>query len=150
MKTFTDLEELEGSIGTHLGYSPWHTVSQDQIDAFAEATGDRQWIHTDPERAAAGPFRTTIAHGYLALSLLPMLVWQVFTVEGFSINVNYGADKLRFISPLPVDSRVRAGVELLSASWSDKGTLLRSRITLELEGGTRPVCVVDSISLLVP
>ena len=100
------------AVGTHLGWSDWHTVTQQQIDTFADATGDHQWIHVDPEKAAAGPFGGTVAHGFLTLSLVPMLVWQVYRVEGVRMGVNYGANKLRFPSPVPVDSKVRAGVEL--------------------------------------
>ncbi|GAB2831331.1 MaoC family dehydratase [Actinocorallia aurea] len=150
MKTFHGIEELRAAVGTHLGYSDWQTITQKQIDTFAEATGDHQWIHTDPARAAAGPFGTTIAHGYLTLSLLPMLAGSVYRVEGISMGVNYGADKLRFPAPVPVDSRVRAGVELLSLEPGGGGFRLTARVTVEREGGGKPVCVVDSVSVLVP
>jgi acyl dehydratase len=150
MKVFDGIAELEKAVGTHLGYSDWHQVTQQQIDTFAEATGDHQWIHVDPERAAQGPFGGTIAHGYLTLSLVPMLVWQVYKVEGIKMGVNYGANKLRFPSPVPVDSRVRAGVELLSLTEGGGGYQLTARVTVEREGGDKPACVVETVSVLVP
>ncbi|PWU61694.1 dehydratase [Micromonospora globispora] len=150
MKVFHGVEELAQAVGTHLGYSDWHTVTQQQIDAFAEATGDRQWIHVDPEKAAHGPFGSTIAHGYLTLSLVPMLVWQVYQVEGLTMGVNYGANKLRFPSPVPVDSRVRAGVELLSLVPARDGYQLTAKVTIERAGAEKPACVVETVSILVP
>ncbi|MEU7906236.1 MaoC family dehydratase [Actinoplanes sp. NPDC049118] len=149
MKVFQGIEELERAVGTHLGYSGWHTVTQRQIDTFAEATGDHQWIHVDPAKAAAGPFGGTIAHGYLTLSLVPMLVWQVFTVEGVRMGVNYGADKVRFPSPVPVDTQVRAGVELLSVKPGGGGHRVTTRVTVEREGADKPACVVETVSVLV-
>lgn len=150
MKVFQGIQELAQAVGTHLGYSDWHTVTQKQIDTFAEATGDHQWIHVDPVKAAQGPFGGTIAHGYLTLSLVPMLVWQVYQVEGLAMGVNYGADKLRFPSPVPVDSRVRAGVELLSLLPGGGGYQARTKVTIEREGGDKPACVVEAVSILVP
>ncbi|MEH1058278.1 MaoC family dehydratase [Micromonospora sp. CPCC 206171] len=150
MKVFHGIGELEQAVGTHLGYSDWHTVTQQQIDAFAEATGDRQWIHVDPAKAAHGPFGSTIAHGYLTLSLVPMLVWQVYKVEGLSMGVNYGANKLRFPAPVPVDSQVRAGVELLSLVPGGGGYQLTAKVTVELAGAGKPACVVETVSILVP
>lgn len=150
MKVFRGIEELERAVGTHLGYSDWHTVTQRQIDTFAEATGDRQWIHVDPEKAAAGPFGGTIAHGYLTLSLVPMLVWQVYAVEGVRMGVNYGANKVRFPSPVPVDTKVRAGVELLSVQPGAGGHQVTARVTIEREGADKPACVVETVSVLVP
>jgi len=150
MKVFQGIEELERAVGTHLGYSDWHTVTQRQIDTFAEATGDHQWIHVDPEKAAAGPFGGTIAHGYLTLSLVPMLVWQVYAVEGVRMGVNYGANKVRFPSPVPVDTKVRAGVELLSVTPGGGGYQVTARVTVEREGAEKPACVVEAVSVLVP
>jgi acyl dehydratase len=150
MKVFQGIEELERAVGTHLGYSDWHTVTQRQIDTFAEATGDHQWIHVDPEKAAAGPFGSTIAHGYLTLSLVPMLVWQVYAVEGVRMGVNYGANKVRFPSPVPVDAKVRAGVELLSVKPGGGGYQVIARVTVEREGADKPACVVETVSVLVP
>jgi len=150
MKVFQGIEELERAVGSHLGYSDWHTVTQRQIDTFAEATGDHQWIHVDPEKAAAGPFGGTIAHGYLTLSLVPMLVWQVYAVEGVRMGVNYGANKVRFPSPVPVDTKVRAGVELLSVTPGGGGYQVTARVTVEREGAEKPACVVEAVSVLVP
>jgi acyl dehydratase len=149
MKVFNGIPELEAAVGTHVGWSEWHTVSQEQIDTFATATGDHQWIHVDAEKAAQGPFGTTIAHGYLSLSLVPMLVSQVYQVEGVRMGVNYGADKLRFPAPVPVDSKVRAGVELLSVTPGGLGHQVKARVTLEREGGDKSVCVVDTVSIVV-
>lgn len=149
MKTFHGLDELAQAVGTHLGYSDWHPVTQQQIDLFAEATGDHQWIHTDPARAATGPFGTTIAHGYLTLSLVPAMVWEIYTVEGLRMGVNYGSDKVRYPAPLPVYSQVRAGAELLELKRGPNGAQARVRVTVERMGGDKPVCVAETISVLV-
>ncbi|WP_172652584.1 MaoC family dehydratase [Rhodococcus opacus] len=149
MRTFHGVEELVGAVGTHLGYSDWHTVTQSQIDTFAEATGDHQWIHVDPNKAANGPFGTTIAHGYLTLSLVPMLTWEIYTVEGISMGVNYGANRVRFPSPVPVGSKVRAAVELVSVVSGDSGHRVTTEVTIEREDGDKPVCVVEVLSVLV-
>ena len=149
VRTFSGVTELQEAEGTHLGYSSWHVITQRQIDRFARATGDHQWIHTDPARAAGGPFGTTVAHGYLTLSLVPMLVWEVYAVEGVAMSVNYGANRLRFPAPVPVNSSVRAGVELLEVGHSDRGTQAIARVTVEREGHDRPACVVEAVSLLV-
>ena len=150
MRTFNGIPELEAAVGEHLGYSDWHAISQEQIDTFAKGTGDFQWIHIDPVEAAKGPFGSTIAHGYLTLSLVPMLVWQVYDVQGIRMGVNYGANKLRFPAPVPVDSRVRAGVELLQVTPGGGGYQVVTRVTVEREGGDKPACVVDTVSILVP
>lgn len=150
MKLFTGIDELMVAVGTHLGYSDWHTITQEQINQFAEATGDHQWIHVDPDRAARGPFGGTIAHGYLTLSLVPILSWEVYDVRGISMGVNYGANKVRFPAPVRVGSRVRGGVELLSCEGDERGYQIVNRITIEVEGGQKPACVVDAISVLVP
>ncbi|MEV4129004.1 MaoC family dehydratase [Nocardia sp. NPDC049707] len=150
MKVFNGIGELEQAVGTHLGYSEWHTVTQEQIDLFAEATGDRQWIHVDPERAAQGPFGTTIAHGYLTLSLVPMLVWQVYRVDGLKMGINYGSNKVRFPSPVPSGSRVRAGVELVQLEPITAGVQVTARVTIEREGGDKPACIAEALSVLVP
>ena len=149
MQTFNGLDEFEQAVGTHLGYSNWHTITQEQINLFAEATGDHQWIHTDPKRAATGPFGTTIAHGYLTLSLVPMLVWQIYTVEGLAMGVNYGSNKVRFPSPVPVGSRVRAGAELLELTRDPRGAQATVRVTIEREGADKPACVAETVSVLV-
>ncbi|MDV7357137.1 MaoC family dehydratase [Rhodococcus oxybenzonivorans] len=150
MRVFDGIADLEKAVGTHLGHSEWHTVNQDQIDAFAAATGDHQWIHVDPAKAAEGPFGTTVAHGFLTLSLVPMLTWQVYKVEGVKMGVNYGADKLRFPSPVPVGSRVRAGVELTSVTPNKLGYQVATRVTIERDGGDKPACVVDMLAVVVP
>jgi acyl dehydratase len=150
MRTLAGLDELRSAVGTHLGYSQWHTVTQEQVDLFAEATGDHQWIHTDPERAASGPYGGTIAHGYLTLSLVPMLSREVYTVEGLSMGVNYGSDTVRFPTPVPVGKRVRAGVEILALQPGGRGERLRSRVTVEVEGQAKPACVAEVLSVLVP
>ncbi|WP_327096678.1 MaoC family dehydratase [Nocardia vinacea] len=150
MKVFNGIGELEQAVGTHLGYSEWHTVTQEQIDLFAEATGDRQWIHVDPERAAQGPFGTTIAHGYLTLSLLPQLVWQVYRVEGVKMGINYGSNKVRFPSPVPSGSRLRAGVELVKLEPTKAGVQVTARVTIEREGSDKPACIAEALSVLVP
>jgi len=150
MRTFHGIEELQAAVGTHLGYSGWHTITQGQINLFANATGDHQWIHVDPEKAARGPFGTTIAHGYLTLSLIPMLVGQVYAVEGIAMGVNYGTNKVRFPSPVPVDSKVRAGVELASLEPGSGGFQCVARVTVEREGSDKPACVAETVSVLVP
>lgn len=150
MRTFHGIEELEKAVGSHLGHSDWHTVTQEQIDRFAEATGDRQWIHVDPEKAAGGPFGTTIAHGYLTLSMVPSLVQRIYRLDGLSMSVNYGSNKVRFPAPVPVGSRIRAGVELLSVERGPDGARAVVRVTIEREGGDKPVCVAETVSVLVP
>src|ERR1700739_4909083 len=112
MRVFADLDELRTAAGQVLGPSDWITVDQAQIDAFADATGDHQWIHVDPERAATGPFGTTIAHGFLTLSLMPVMLENLYRVDGVRMGVNYGLNKVRFPAPVPVDSRLRASAEI--------------------------------------
>jgi acyl dehydratase len=150
MRVFDGIADLESAVGTHLGYSDWHTITQQQIDAFATATGDHQWIHCDPVRAAAGPFGTTIAHGYLTVSLVPEMLDRVFTIDGVGMQVNYGADGLRFPSFVPVDARVRAGVELLAVKRVALGHKVSVRVTVEREGGQKPVCVIDVLRVAAP
>lgn len=121
-------------------------IDQQRIDQFAEATGDRQWIHVDPERAAAGPFGKTIAHGYLTLSLANLFLPEIMRVENVSMGVNYGCEKVRFPAPVPVGSRVRGGGEIISAETVKGGVQVVVRMTIEIEGGSRPACVIDTIS----
>ncbi|MFC6010763.1 MaoC family dehydratase [Nocardia lasii] len=149
MRTFHGVAELEAAVGTQLGFSPWHTVTQGQIDLFANATGDHQWIHVDPVRAAQGPYGATIAHGYLTLSMVPHLVGQIYRVEGITMGVNYGSNKVRFPAPVPVNSKIRAGVELVSVAPGAGGKLVTAKVTVEREGGDKPVCVVETVSLVV-
>jgi acyl dehydratase len=150
MRVFANLAELEAAKGEHLGYSDWHTVTQEQIDQFADATGDHQWIHVDTEKAAAGPFGTTIAHGYLTLSLLPVLTKDIYRVDGIKMGINYGSNKVRFPATVPVGSRIRAGVELVDVLDAKLGKQLVARTTVEIEGAGKPACVAETLVLLVP
>jgi acyl dehydratase len=150
VRIFESLEQLSSSVGEQLGYSDWHEVTQQQVQLFADATGDHQWIHLDAERAAAGPFGTTIAHGYLTLSLLPMLTAQVYRVDGVRMGVNYGLNKVRFPAVVPVGSRLRAGVQLIDVSTRPNGVQVTFTVTIERDGGDAPVCVAEALALLVP
>ncbi|MFH8618523.1 MaoC family dehydratase [Streptomyces sp. NPDC017979] len=145
-RIFTSADELRAAVGEELGHSGWLEVDQQRIDLFAEATGDHQWIHVDPERAKDGPFGSTIAHGYLTLSLLPVFVPQVLRVEGMKMGLNYGTNKVRFPAPVPVGSRLRASVALTEVSEAGGGVQVTARVTVEREGGTKPVCVAESVS----
>jgi acyl dehydratase len=149
MRVFSGLDEFAAAQGEHLGYSDWHTVTQQQVDQFAEATGDHQWIHVDPERAAKGPFKGTIAHGYLTLSLIPRLGWQIYRVDGIAMGLNYGTNKVRFPSPVPVGSRIRAGVELAEVTDVPGGKQAVLRYTVEIEGVAKPACVADAVVRLI-
>ena len=144
--TVDGVEGVQGLVGQHLGYSDWVTVTQERVNQFADATGDQQWIHTDPERAKEqSPFGGPIAHGYLTLSLLPMLVPQIVEITGFKMGVNYGTDKVRFPSPVPVGSRVRAGAVLDKADPIDGGIAMNLAVTMEIEGGTKPAMVATVV-----
>lgn len=149
-RVFEGLPELEKAVGSHLGYSSWHALTQRQINLFADATGDHQWIHVDLRRAASGPFGSPIAHGFLTLSLLASLVPEVYQVRGVSMGVNYGLNKVRFPTPVASGSRVRAGVELISVRPGLSGVQVTARVTVEVAGAPKPACVAESISLLVP
>lgn len=142
--------ELEAAVGERLGESQWLTIEQDRINLFADATGDHQWIHVDPEKAKDGPFGATIAHGYLTLSLVNMFLPEIIDVQGISMGVNYGADKLRFPSPVKVGSRVRGVGELVAVENVKGGVQSTVRVTVEIEGSDRPACVVDTISRYFP
>jgi acyl dehydratase len=146
MRTFASLAELTGAAGEHLGYSSWHDVTQDQVNQFADATGDHQWIHVDVERAKDGPFATTIAHGFLVLSLVPVLASEVYRVDGVRMGINYGLNRVRFPNPVRTGSRVRAGVELVTVDSIDGGVQIVSRVTVELEGADKPCCVAETVS----
>jgi acyl dehydratase len=143
---FASPQDLLGAVGSDLGTTDWVTITQDQIDKFAEATLDNQWIHVDTERAKAGPFGTPIAHGFLTMSLAAYFLSQLVHVSNISMGINYGADKVRFPAPVPVNSRVRARGELLDAKEVPGGVQATTRITMEREGGDKPVAIVDSIS----
>jgi acyl dehydratase len=146
MRTFTSAAEVEAAAGEHLGESAWRTITQEQVDLFADATDDHQWIHVDPQRATAGPFGATIAHGYLTLSLSSYFAPQLVTIEGFTMGINYGVDKVRFPSPVLVGSKVRARGEIMEVTPIAGGFQVKNKITIEAEGGTKPACVIESLS----
>jgi acyl dehydratase len=143
--TIDGIPALKDHVGRHLGYSDWVTVTQDQVNQFADATGDHQWIHIDPERAAKGPFGGPIAHGYLTLSLAPMLLEQVMRVGGISMGVNYGLNKLRFPAPVPVGSKVRLGATLADAEEIPGGAQVTIDMVIEVEGAPKPSCVAQGV-----
>jgi acyl dehydratase len=143
---FENLDEVTAAVGNHLGYSDWVTIDQARIDLFADATGDHQWIHVDPEQAAAGPYGATIAHGYLTLSLTNLFLPQIVDVRGISMGINYGVNKVRFPSPVRVGSRVRGGAELAAVEEIPGGVQATIRITVEIEGADKPACVVESVT----
>ena len=148
MRQFADLAEFVAAKGEHLGYSDWHEVTQEQVNLFAEATGDHQWIHVDVERAKAGPFGGTIAHGYLTLSLIPMLGAGVYRVGGLKMGINYGTNKVRFPNPVKVGSRVRAGAELVEVTEVAHGTQAVLKYTVEIENEPKAACVAETVVLL--
>ncbi len=139
------IDGMKALVGEHLGYSPYVEITQEQINTFAEATGDHQWIHIDVERATAGPFGGPIAHGYLTLSLGPMLSPQIFGVSGISMGVNYGAGKVRFPSPVPVGSMLRLGATLQSVEDVAGGAQVTMLFVFEIEGAEKPSCVAEVI-----
>jgi acyl dehydratase len=138
------IDELQP--GLELGPSEWKEIRQDRIDAFADATGDHQWIHVDPERAADGPFGTTVAHGFLTLSMLPEATFALMRVEDASAAINYGLDKVRFPAPVPVGSRIRASFRIADVSEVPGGVQVKTVATVEREGGEKPVCVAETLS----
>jgi acyl dehydratase len=139
--------ELKSLVGQEIGVSDWVSIEQDRIEKFAEATGDHQWIHVDPERAKDGPFGSTIAHGFLTLSLIPALAWEVYTVEGARLSVNYGLNKLRFISPVKVGSRVRARLAVAAVDDVPGNALqVATTVTVELEGAEKPAAVAETLT----
>jgi acyl dehydratase len=168
MRTFTSAAEVEAAAGEHLGESAWRTISQEQVNLFADATDDHQWIHVDPQRATAGPFGATIAHGYLSLSLLPAFSAEIMAVDGVRMKINYGLDRVRFLTPVKVGSRVRSSADLVTATPAEAsgaggppanggvagggvaggGLRVAVRHTVEIEGAAKPALVADSIALL--
>ena len=146
MLTISGIDELRAKVGEELGVSEWHEVTQEAINAFADATGDHQWIHVDPERAAQTPWGSTIAHGLYTLSLGPQFTFALFTIEGFAFGLNYGYNKVRFPAPLPVDSRVRMRATLSSVDDVPGGVQLTITQTFEREGEEKPVCVAEAVS----
>ena len=143
--TTTTVDELQRLVGTHLGYSDWVTIDQARINLFADATGDHQWIHVDPERAKEGPFGGTIAHGYLTLALTPGLLDQVVAVQGAAFGVNYGCNKVRFPAPVPVDSDLRLGASVGSVEEVDGGVQVVLDVTLEVRDAPKPSCVAQVV-----
>ena len=147
MKTFHSYSEVLSCIGQEVAVSDWLTITQAQIQLFADATGDQQWIHTDPERAAKGPFGAPIAHGFLTLSLLPRFFEETFAIDGAKMGVNYGLNKVRFMAPVPVNSRLRARLTLQAAERIEpEGVQMTWLVTVEREGGDKPVCVAESLA----
>jgi acyl dehydratase len=146
MKRFDTLAELQTLVGQELGASDWIVVDQQRINLFADATGDHQWIHVDPVRAAAGPFGTTVAHGFLTLSLLPEMSASAFTIDDAKMGVNYGLNRVRFPSPVPVNSRLRGHFKLVSFEPIKGGAQMVVEVTMEREGSDKPVCVAESIA----
>jgi acyl dehydratase len=143
---FEGLDEVKAAVGRHLGYSDWLEITQDRVNLFADATGDHQWIHVDPVRAAEGPFGGPIAHGYLSLSLTNQFLPEILEIRNISAGVNYGANKLRFPSPVPVGARVRGGAELVAVDDVPGGIQTTIVITVEVEGQDKPAVVVESLS----
>ena len=146
MKSFKNLSEMQAMVGEHVGTSDWITVTQERINLFADATGDHQWIHIDPERGAKGPFGTTIAHGFLTLSLLPEMSASAMEVLDTRMGVNYGLGKVRFPAPVPVGSRLRGHFKLTKFEPLEGGAQLTVEVTMEREGSDKPVCVAESLA----
>lgn len=144
MRVLKSVEEVNAAVGEELGVSDWVVITQERVDQFAEATGDNQWIHVDPERAAGGPFGTTIAHGWLTASLLPVLVQQIVKIES-KMGVNYGANKLRFPSPVPVGAHVRARSVLREASDVGAAVQIGLTTTIEIKGSEKPALVAETL-----
>ena len=147
---FAKPHDLLAAVGTTLGPTEWLAIDQERIDLFAKATGDHQWIHVDPERAASGPFGKTIAHGYLTLSLANVFLPQLIDVRGFSHGVNVGTERSRFLAPVPVGSRLRGRCEIIQVDEVKGAIQSTVRITIELEGSDKPACTVDTISRYYP
>jgi acyl dehydratase len=146
MRVFNGVDELKAAVGTQVGTSDWLTVDQKRIDGFADATGDHQWIHVDEEKAKAGPFGTTIAHGFLTLSLTPIFGAQTYRVENVKMAINYGLNRVRFTAPVPVGSRLRASYELASVDDVQGGVQVANKVTIEIEGSDRPACVAETLT----
>ena len=144
--TYAHLTDLQAFVGQEMASSDWITIDQQRIDLFAQATGDHQWIHVDPVRAAAGPFKTTVAHGFLTLSLLPEMAANAYAVADRRMGVNYGLNKVRFPSPVPVGSRLRGHFKLLEYKPIEGGAQLTIELSIEREGSAKPVCVAESLS----
>jgi acyl dehydratase len=149
MRTFTTTDEVSAAVGEELGTTDWLEITQERVDAFADATGDHQWIHVDVERATAGPFGGTIAHGYLTLSLIPQFTPQLFELETPGAKLNYGVNKVRFPHPVRVGSRIRATAQVVDVSDVPAGKQMVTRYTVEIEGEAKPACVAETVVLLL-
>ncbi|MGI8863412.1 MAG: MaoC family dehydratase [Solirubrobacteraceae bacterium] len=145
MLTLSGLDEVKSHVGKELGVSDWHEVTQEKINQFAEVTGDDQWIHVDIERAKQTPFGGTIAHGYYVLSLAPRFSYDLFTFEGFAFMLNYGLNRVRFPSPMPVGEKVRMRAKLASVDDVSGGAQIATELTFEREGADKPVCVAETL-----
>ena len=143
--TFSGIDDLKARVGEDLGHSEWMEITQERVNQFADATGDHQWIHIDPERAKAGPFGGPIAHGYLTISLAPVLLGSVIRVDGISMGVNYGLNKLRFPSPVPVGSKLRLGAVLANVEDVAGGVQVTMDLTFEVDGQAKPACVAQAV-----
>lgn len=150
MREFANVDALKAAVGEVLGTSEWVTIDQDMIDRFAGVTGDDSWIHVDRERAKSSPWGTTIAHGFLTLSLITNLGRHIYRVDNVSRRLNYGCNKVRFPAPVPAGSRVRARLKILKVEDAAKGVLLTNEVTVELEGSERPACVAEQVAMLFP
>ena len=148
MKTYQHLAELESMLGQTIGTSDWISVTQARIQRFADATDDHQWIHLDVERAKTGPFKTTIAHGFLTLALLPAMMYSAYEVADVTTTMNYGLNKVRFPSPVPAGSRVRGQLKLTGLESIPGGAQLLVEVVVEMEGAAKPVCVAESVARL--
>ena len=148
MKSIAGLQGYRELAGQPLGTSDWLTVSQEKVDRFADATGDHQWIHVDPERARQGPFGGTIAHGFLTLSLIPSLSAELVAIEGVRMGINYGLNRVRFPAPVPVGSRVRASIRNVSVDDFQGGIQVVNEVTISVEGQEKPACVAETVTRL--
>ena len=147
--TLNSFDDIRSAIGTDLGNSRWFELTQERINSFADTTEDRQWIHVDPERAAGGPFGTTVAHGFLTLSLVAAIIGDVIQTHWATAGINYGLNKVRFPAPAPVGSRVRGHIRLLEVTDISGGVQMISQVTIEREGSDRPVCVAESVTRIL-
>jgi len=148
MLVINGLDDIRGRVGQELGVSDWVQITQEDVNKFAEVTGDDQWIHVDPERAAQTPLGGTIVHGYFTLSLLPKFAYETYTIEGISFAMNYGSDKVRFLSPVPTGSKLRCRSELSSIEDRNGGLLMKVTSTIEIEGSDKPACVAETLTIV--
>lgn len=149
MLVLNGISAVEEAVGADLGTTEWLEITQERVNLFADATDDHQWIHIDPVRAAQGPFGTTIAHGYLTLSLLPKLASELLRVDGLTMTINYGLNKVRFPQPVTVGSSIRATGKIVSVEHTGKGALVATVYTIEIQGQSKPACVAESVALFV-